>query len=308
MDCHLRNETLAALRVLPGSVPYTNRRRLNVGGRFDGLTLEAFLAQRHPHIPATTWRASLADGRLEVDGRVVQSLQRTVRAGNQLVHVLENEVEPTVSTDLRFLHEDEDVIGLYKPAPLPVHPSGRFNKNTVVGLLAAVFEDLQVFPVHRLDADTTGLLLLGKNPTAARILGAQFETRAVRKRYLARVHGCPPRRFDVDTPIARRPDTAGKRTAGSGDAALTRFWTLSSQDTQSIVAAWPHSGRTNQIRVHLAAAGFPIVGDRAYGPDADDEFSSGGDLCLHADALTVRHPGGHRLRLSAPRPGWASGS
>lgn len=308
MDCRLRNETLAArLRVLPGSLPYTNRRRLSVAGRFDGMTLRAFLAARHAHIAASTWETSLAEGRLEVDGKVVSALDRVVRAGNQIVHVLENEVEPPVSAALRFLHEDDDIIVLAKPAPLPVHPSGRFNKNTVVGLLAAAFDDLSVHPVHRLDADTTGVLLLAKNPAAARALGRQLEARTVGKRYLAHVHGSPPARFDVDAPVRTRPDASGKRDSLGGAPALTRFWTLARAEQSAVVAAWPRSGRTNQIRVHLAHVGHPIVGDVAYGPDANTEFQSGGALRLHADALRFRHPSNEAaMRFVAPRPAWAS--
>lgn len=305
--CHQRNEALAAgLRVLPGSIPYTNRRRLNVGGDFDGLTLAAFLARRHPHIDASIWQASLSGARLELDGRVVESLQRQVRAGNQLVHVIEGQVEPDVSAVLRFLHEDEDMVVLSKPAPLPVHPSGRFNKNTVVGLMASVFDDFRLLPVHRLDADTTGVLVLAKHPTAARKLGAQFEARTVGKRYLARVHGSPPRRFTGTASIARKPNSAGKRTTRRGAPALTHFWTLR-PGSESLVAAWPRSGRTNQIRLHLRDAGHPIVGDQAYGHNAQDEFQSGGALCLHADAIRLRQPSSGRwVRFDAPRPEWAS--
>lgn len=305
--CHERNEALAAgLRVLPGSIPYTNRRRLNVGGRFDALTLGAFLARRHPHIDPSVWQASLRGGRLELDGRVVESLEQRVRGGNQIVHVIEAQVEPKVSAALRFLHEDEDIVVLSKPAPLPVHPSGRFNKNTVLGLMASVFDDLRVLPVHRLDADTTGVLVLAKHPTAARQLGAQFEARTVGKRYLARVHGSSPRRFTGTAPIAREPNSEGKRTTRSGAAALTHFWTLYSR-SESLVAAWPRSGRTNQIRLHLRDAGHPIVGDRAYGHDADDEFQSGGALCLHADSIRLRQPSSGRwARFDAARPAWVS--
>lgn len=305
--CDQRNEALAAgLRVLPGSAPYTNRRRLNVGGRFDGLTLGEFLARQHPHIEPSVWRESLRANLLELDGRVVQSLQQRVRGGNQLVHVIAAQVEPEVSAALRFLHEDADLVVLSKPAPLPVHPSGRFNKNTVVGLLASVFDDLRVHPVHRLDADTTGVLVLAKHPAAARYLGAQFEARSVGKRYLARVHGCAPRRFEGTAPIAREPNASGKRSTDAGADALTHFWTLHPGD-ESLVAAWPRSGRTNQIRLHLRDAGHPIVGDRAYGPHADAQFQSGGALCLHADAIRLRLPSTRAwVRFAAQRPAWAS--
>lgn len=271
------------------------------------MTLVEFLAAKHPHIKPRVWQESAEAGRLHVDGQVTRSLARMVRAGNQLVHVIPNEVEPAVSSSLRFIHEDDHVIVLDKPAPLPVHPSGRFNKNTVVGLLAHAFEGWRLHPVHRLDADTTGVLVLAKDPAAARHLGAQFEARTVVKRYLAKVHGSTRRRFRCDTPIGRNPNAEGKRSAGTGAAALTQFWTLRRGLSTSVVAAWPRSGRTNQIRVHLAEAGHPIVGDLAYGRHALNEFHSGGSLCLHADTLRFRHPAdGRRVRFDAARPAWST--
>ncbi|MEM6291262.1 MAG: RluA family pseudouridine synthase [Myxococcota bacterium] len=304
---HRRNEALARIRVLPGSVPYTNRRRLNVGGRFDGLTLADFLAQRHAHIEASVWAASASAGRLEIDGAPVHDLERIVRAGNQLVHIIPDEVEPPVAHDLRVVYEDPQLLALHKPAPLPVHPSGRFNKNTVVGLLAVACPDLAPHPVHRLDADTTGLLLMAKTPEAARHLGAQFEARRVDKRYLARIHGAPlPDAWTIDRPVRRSPDATGKRTATEGAAARTHVRVVE-RGAESLIEVAPSSGRTNQIRVHLAADEHPIVGDQAYGPDAQDAFMSGGPLCLHAWSITVRHPDDERLcTFTAPPPAWAS--
>lgn len=304
MAVESRNAALARVGVLPGATPYVNRRRLSVGGAYDGLTLRSFLARRHAHLHAGVWLDACAQERLEVDGRVVTDLDRVVRAGNQLVHVIEGVVEPDVCSALRFVHEDDDLVVLSKPAPLPVHPSGRFNKNTVLGLIAHVFDDLRPHPVHRLDADTTGVLVLAKHPAAARHVGAQFEARTVHKRYLARVHGATPRRFECRRRVARVPDHRGKRAAGTGAPALTHFFTLIPGET-SLLAAWPRSGRTNQIRVHLADLGHPIVGDRAYA--GDDEFCSGTvGLKLHAEAIRLRHPRDDRWwRFVVERPAWA---
>ncbi len=306
--CRWRTARLAErVTPLPGSIPYENRRPLSVAGPYDGLPLATFLARRHPHIDPAQWAVSASEGRLEVDGRVVWTLDRVVRAGNRIVHVIPAQTEPDVATAIRFLYEDADIVALDKPAPLPVHPSGRFNKNTVLGLLATAFDDLHLHPVHRLDADTTGVLLLAKHRVAARRLGAQFEARTVAKLYLALVQGvAPPGEFESDAPVRKGLDARGKRAVGAGVWALTRFETLRS-GPRSLVTARPHSGRTNQIRVHLAALGLPIVGDLAYGSDASGDFISGGALCLHAHALELQHPGTNEpLRLNAPRPDWAS--
>ena len=238
-----------------------------------------------------------------------------MRAGNQLVHAIPNTVEPPVNADLRFLYEDEQILVLHKPAPLPMHPCGRFNKNSLVPMLRSAFPKLEPRPVHRLDVDTTGVVVLAKDRKSARGLGEQFESRRVDKRYLAWIEGeLEDDALELEGQVAREPSTSGKRRVSSDTqpsrVALTSLRALARGEGRSLVELRPHSGRTNQLRVQLADLGHPIVGDSAYGKgalalDASEAMSGLSDLCLHAWRLTFRHPGdGREMVVEAEPPQW----
>ena len=295
---------------LPGSRPYCCERPLRVPGRFAGLTLAAFLRQRYPHHPEHYWAQALAEGRVSLRGRAIAS-DAIVQPGAKLLHREPEVTEPTVNPTIGLIYEDDVLLALDKPAPLPVHPCGRFCKNTLTGLLALAFPAATLLPVHRLDAETSGLLLLAKTRACARALGEQFAAGAVEKRYLVEVEGRPSAQcFRSEAPIALDKAAAGlRRCAPEGQAAITNFRQLShSPRGTSLLEARPHSGRTNQIRLHLAALGLPIIGDRPYREGlADDEALVGqGPIHLHAWALALQHPaGGEPLLLEAPAPAWA---
>lgn len=312
-DASLTARTEAFVRAatpLPGLEPYTNYRTLRVQGRFDGLGLLEFLCARHPHIDPDQWSSALAQGRLRVDGRAADPADR-VRGGNTITHVIPNTVEPRVNVEVRFLYEDRSLVALSKPAPLPVHPSGRYNRHTLTSLLRRAFEGLALKPVHRLDADTTGVILLAKDATTATALGRQFEARSVDKRYLARVVGqVGEGPITCTDPITDAPNDDGRREVDSQHGApaqtiIQRRW---AHGDDSLLEVIPKTGRTNQIRVHLAALGHPIVGDSAYGPNSTGrEPMSGGDrLHLHAWTIAFSHPSTQeRIELEAPPPAWS---
>ena len=225
--------------------------------------------------------------------------------------MLPNTVEPPIGTELTVVHEDAQIIVVSKPSPLPVHPCGRYNLNTLVLLAREAWPDITLKPVHRLDANTTGVLAFAKTTDAARWIMTEFKEKRVEKEYLARVHGTPEQdAFIIEAAIEAMPSKAGTRKVGSGgqsartDVQLSRVF----DDGSSLLKVKPLTGRTNQIRLHLLSVGLPIVGDAAYGDRPD---MSGGmtqthtALGLHAHHLRFRHPlDGRWIEFRTEAPGW----
>jgi len=225
-------------------------------------------------------------------------------------------VEPDVNGRIEVLHEDEALIVLNKPAPLPMHSGGRFYRNTLQYILERVYHPQKPRPAHRLDANTTGLVLVTRTRHFAGLLQPQFARGEVRKTYLVRVAGRPAEReFSCDAPISSEAGALGSRTVdtASGLAARTEFtFVRGHADGTSLLEARPLTGRTNQIRIHCAHLGFPVCGDPAYLPDgrlghAQTLAVSGAPLCLHAWKVAFRHPRTLLpVEFTAPAPDWAT--
>ncbi|MDX1967273.1 MAG: sulfurtransferase [Planctomycetaceae bacterium] len=299
---------------LPGSIPYENVRPISVPLRLDGVEVLDFLDAMKTHLSRDEWTQACRDGRLICRGEQVRP-GRVVRAGERLLHTAPAECEPDVAADIRILAEDDAVVVVHKPAPLPMHPCGRFHRNTLSHILSEVFAPWQLRPVHRLDADTSGVVVFAKTRDVARRLQIQFESRAIRKTYLARVHGSPTEMvFESHAAIAAEPGPNGVRVLDeSGLAAATRFRVLQrDSDGTTLLEVEPLTGRTNQIRIHLWGLGHPIQGDPVYGhhsPQASAKTLAAGDhpLCLHAAALQFLHPlTGDEVTYEAPAPEWAT--
>lgn len=307
----------AAATPLPGSEPYENRRPLSVPGQADGLTVLDFLGGTFPQTPREEWAALCAAERF-VDGRGAPvSADRIVRAGERFYQRMPLVSEPDVNPGIQVLHEDEAILVLNKPAPLPMHPCGRFNRNTLQYLLEVACHPEKPRPAHRLDANTTGVVVCSRTRHYARGLQPQFERGEVGKVYLARVHGHPAGdEFTCDLPISTGPGELGSRTvdAVGGLPARTDFRVLRRHDDgTSLLEVRPLTGRTNQIRVHLWKMGTPIVGDPAYLPggqlgDAMTLPLGAPPMCLHAWKVSFLHPvDGVRREFEAPAPPWAVG-
>lgn len=294
---------------LPGSAPYENRRPMHVPGRFDGRTLIEFLEEMHPHI--NDWPVAIEKGLLQRSRKVLAADDR-LRAGDRIEHVIPNTVEPDVSCDLQWIYEDESLVVLNKPAPLPMHPCGRFNRNTLLSFVEPIYRPQKLRVAHRLDANTTGVVLLARTRPVAALLQPQFERNEVEKRYLVKINGAPQDdRFEVDAPIGKNAIHAGSRAVESdGLPAKTIFRVLRrDEDGTTLVEAQPITGRTNQIRLHLLHAGYPIVGDQIYRENPAATLTHSVDdppLCLHAWKITFRHPDSDEtITLAAPPPAWA---
>jgi len=288
---------------------------LNVPRLCDGLTLLETLTTILPHVPREELQARFENQRiLDQDERPVQP-DKIVRAGERYLRLLPGMVEPDVNMDIRLLHEDEALIVLVKPAPLPMHSGGRFNRNTLHYVLQELYHPYKPRPCHRLDANTTGLLVVARTRHFAGLIQPQFSRGEVEKVYLAKVQGYPTEDvFVCDAPISDVPGALGSREVDedNGRDARTEFRVLHRDaDGTALIEARPITGRTNQIRIHLWQLGFPIVGDPVYlngGKVGDTQTLDIGaePLCLHAWKVNFIHPlKKERVHFEAEAPVWA---
>ncbi len=302
---------------LPGSRPYENRRPLHVPAARDGEPLIGVVAAVFPHIARDEWQERIAAGRFIDDAGRPLAADQPVRGGQRVVQVFPEAAEPDVAADIRVLHEDEALIVIHKPAPLPMHPSGRFNRNTLQHLLNLAWAPECPRPVHRLDANTRGLVLFARTRRFCRMLQEQFLAGTVEKRYLVRTAGSPAEdRFSCEAPIADAPGELGTHVVDetAGSAARTEFQVLERRaDGSTLLEARLVTGRTNQIRVHLWQLGHPVAGDPAYLPggrigDTQTLPPGAPPLELLSWRLAFDHPlDGHRMSFEAERPTWARG-
>lgn len=295
----------------PGCVPYESHRPIRIPGRLDGQSVRACLGELCPHVPAEQWDQALLENRLSVDGRALDLDERAF-GGMAVNYITLGRTEPAIATDIRILHMDDELIVLQKPAPLAVHPCGRFNKNTLLSFAKVAWPEEELRPAHRIDAATTGILVLTRNKVAAHFVQSQFQKREVHKTYLVRVEGSPEQdTFSVNSRIDLTTGVQGRRKVSKdGAEALTEFRVVSRlEDGTSLLFAHPISGRTNQIRLHLQDSGLPIIGDNAYGEEENIEVgmvSQDQVLHLHAHAISFRHPSDDNVvTYESNPPKWA---
>lgn len=205
-------------------------------------------------------------------------------------------------TPLDILHEDHEILAVNKPAGLLSVPGkGAELADCLIARLEAAYP--QVLLVHRLDRDTSGVMVFGLTPHAQRHLGLQFEKRQTKKTYLARVAGrLEPKTGTVDLPLIvdwpNRP--LQKVDHEAGKPAVTDWRVMKASDTESRVKLFPQTGRSHQLRVHMLALGHPILGDPLYAPETADQHPR---MMLHAEELRLRHPDGGegmKFRVAAP--------
>jgi RluA family pseudouridine synthase len=300
---------------LPGSILLENRRPVNIPAAQDRRTLLEALTSLFPQISAAEWEARCDAGRFVNYGGVMRGKDHIVRGGERVIQVFPPDVEPPVSAEIRVLHEDEAILVIHKPAPLPMHASGRFHRNTLQHILNLVYAPKYPRPVHRLDANTTGLVVFARTRHFCRLLQRQFLEGAVDKRYLVRVIGHPVEdTFFSEAPISAEPDVMGTRVIDEveGLPSRTDFQVIKRcEDGTTLLEAKLGSGRTNQIRVHLWQLGYPVAGDPAYLPDQQTGDTQTLDpqappLQLHAWKLSFQHPlSGEMMSLETDRPDWA---
>jgi 23S rRNA pseudouridine1911/1915/1917 synthase len=264
-----------------------------------------------------TQAAEIADaGGVTLDGRVVGKSDRV--AADAWLEVSwqprrEARIEPIPVDDLRIVHDDDDLVVVDKPVGVAAHPSVGWTGPTVNGALAAAgFAIATSGPaeragvVHRLDAGTSGLMVVAKSESAYRELKRQFHDREVEKIYHAVVQGHPdPFSGTIDAPIGRHPGSAWKfAVVAGGKPSVTHYDTLEAFPRASLLEVHLETGRTHQIRVHMAAQRHPCVGDAMYGADPVLSERLGLERqWLHAMRLGFRHPStGDRVEYSSTYP------
>jgi 23S rRNA pseudouridine1911/1915/1917 synthase len=302
----------------PGGIIATYR----VSDRQAGQRLDCFLKERIPRLSRESVKEAIRS-RVEIAGKRARPAL-LVRAGDE-VHVRELHIEEPpfpVALTPRVIHEDPWLIAVDKPAGLAVHATRSAVKNQLIRWLRERYGETTAL-AHRIDRETSGIVLSTRSADAARPLARDFAGGAVHKEYLAVVLGVPPERFETDLPVGADPRSAVhiKQAAGvqGGAPSRTRFVRerVSADGSVALVRAFPETGRRHQIRVHLAACGFPVAGDKLYargerhflnfrerGLDARMIVTLGASRhLLHAAVLEVRHPAtGDRLRLESAPP------
>ncbi len=290
-----------------------------------------FVSQRFTYLSRQAWQAELLAGRFLLNQSRAQA-GNILATGDQLVYLMPALIEPPVARDYEVLHEDEELLVINKPAPLPCHPGGRFFRHTLWALLKEEHGLKTPRFINRLDRETSGLVLVAKNLAAARHCQAQFAERQVTKVYLVVVEGNfpeTPREIEAAGWLGSDPGSAirkkqrlylEKNEASPGAAPVrTTFRRLTSASNHhlSLLEARPHTGRCHQIRATLLSLGFPVVGDKLYGMDEqlflrfqEDRLSVADHTllrlprqALHAARLRFRHPTtGKELEICAPMP------
>lgn len=264
-----------------------------------GLRLDKVLAARVPEF-SRTWLQALVDrGHVRLDNEVATVASRKLRVGQmlavELVPTEESRAFRPQAMEIRALWEDEHLLVLDKPAGLVVHPAAGHWSGTLLNGLLERHSDAARLPragiVHRLDKDTSGVMVVGKTLEAVTALTRAIAERRVQRRYLALAHGAmADREFSIEAPIARDPaQRLRMAVVAGGKPARTDVRRVAVHADISAVHCALHTGRTHQIRVHLAYRGFPLVADVLYGgrPTLGLERQA-----LHACRLVLPHPAG----------------
>ncbi|MBI4216430.1 MAG: RluA family pseudouridine synthase [Chloroflexi bacterium] len=277
--------------------------------------LDHFLVERQPGLTRSRLQRLIARGLARVNGRPAKAGTR-LKAGDRVALELPPPEPAALAPEARpltIIYEDAHILVIDKPPGLAVHPGSGLSRGTLAHALLAhcpslaqVGSSLRPGIVHRLDKDTSGLMVVAKTDAAYHDLVRQFQKRQVAKGYLALVQGRPqPAEGVIAGDLGRDPARRQRMAVVSrGREARTRYKVLEYLDKQSLLEVSPETGRTHQIRVHLAAAGFPIYGDPVYGPRPKDKGAAGlGRQFLHAHRLGFRLPGSGEWReFRSPLP------
>jgi 23S rRNA pseudouridine1911/1915/1917 synthase len=267
----------------------------------DKKRLDLLLAERFAEQSRSTWQKHIKAGHVSVNGEIETSPKRDVTERDQITTSVPDATDFS-QHELPIVYLDDNVIVINKPVGVLSHSKGALNdeftvadffrRYTTVGL-----DTNRPGIIHRLDRDTSGIMIGARNPETAHLLQKQFADRKAKKTYIAVVDGhLGEQTAKIDLPIGRNPSAPSTfRVDARGKNAITEYEVLAANDHNSLVELRPATGRTHQLRVHMAYLNTPITGDRVYGKEADR-------LYLHALRLEITIPQGDRRVFEAPLP------
>ena len=278
-----------------------------------GKRLDAFLASKNQDISRMAVQRMIENGNIMVNRQKSKASYKVCEGDNI---ILEEEKPKDISLKaqdipIEIIYEDKDIIVVNKPKGMDVHPGNGNTEGTLVNSLMAICKDSlsgiggEIRPgiVHRLDKDTSGILIVAKNDRAHINLSEQIKNHQVKKTYIALVRGIvKENEATINMPIGRSPNDRKKMAVvKNGKEAITHFKVLKRYDTCTLLQVNIETGRTHQIRVHLAKIGYPIIGDEVYS-SGKNEWNIKGQ-CLHAKSLDFKHPTtNEQIHLEAELP------
>jgi len=282
---------------LPGSFPAPITYKLTVKKRFENLSIIDFFLKAIPRSNAEIWEEKIITKNLKINDKFINK-NYIVKAGDIAIHTSDPKIEPEINPQIQLIYDDDELMVINKPSPLPVHASGRFVRNTLIHILEIAFPNQEFKLLHRIDANTTGIVVLAKNKIAANFIREQFENKSIKKQYIALIEGIIENDFlDLTQHIGNEVLIGGSRKIDvNGKKAHTEIEVLERRlnKNQTLLKVTPLTGRTNQIRLHLAELSFPIVGDLGHQDKTYFEnhpFTYPKDsLFLHAHQLNIIHP------------------
>lgn len=300
---------------------HEDTRRLGVPIQCDevGRRLDEHLAGKFPFFSRAGWQKEIFSGVVLVNGVTARKPAQRLQLGDELRRLHPFDEEPQVDTNLEILWCDGELAAVSKPAGLPMHEAGYYRRRTVAGVLPQVLGQGWT-PVHRLDRETSGILLCARQPSVRAQLTQMWTMRQVRKSYLAVTGKMPEQNlWTVDLPIkaGRQPRQNRAEISELGASAITNFRVLSRGLGAALLEATPITGKTNQIRLHAAASNSPLFGDKIYGTSNEilelyraegnsarvKELAGFPRHALHAWRLALTHPLTRRdMELSCPLP------
>lgn len=267
----------------------------------DKQRLDVLLASRYPETSRSTWQKHIKAGHVSVNDKLVTSAKQEVSDADAISLSIPEATDFSEHT-LPIVYLDDDVIVVNKPAGILTHSKGALNDEFTVAEFFRRYTTVGLGTnrpgiVHRLDRDTSGIIIGARTPEAFALLKSQFADRKTKKYYIAVTDGTPKQPVaKIDVPIGRNPASPSTfRPDSKGKPAITDYKVLESDGGHALLLLHPHTGRTHQLRVHMSYLGTPITGDRVYGKASDR-------LYLHAYKLEVTTAPEKRLIFIAPVP------